>query len=270
VRPPRCGVGGSGHVQGIALVLRCFDVRVEAEPREGERCPRPERRAHRRSPSTGTGCEPARERRHRRADGPPRRARSVSVAREIPDERQRYFGPCADGARLATAADDDERPSTVRRALAGAGQPLDAATRARFEPGLATTSQRTCPSRRRRADSARAVDALAYAVAENVVFGAASTPRHAAGRPPPRPRAHPRRATAKERDHQSPAQLIIGPSDSPLEREADRAADALVRGDSVPVAGGAASPMVQRACPKAPTGIASGDKRSCPEAATRR
>jgi hypothetical protein len=67
----------------------------------------------------------------------------------------------------------EEVPSIVHEVLRSPGQPLDAATRAFFEPKFGHDLSHVRVHTDRRAEqSARAVDAWAYTVGRNVVFGA--------------------------------------------------------------------------------------------------
>jgi hypothetical protein len=66
-----------------------------------------------------------------------------------------------------------ETPSVVREVLRSPGQPLDPATRAFFEPRFGHDfSQVRVHTDARAAESARAVNALAYTLGRDVVFGA--------------------------------------------------------------------------------------------------
>jgi hypothetical protein len=77
----------------------------------------------------------------------------------------------------------DVVPSIVNEVLRSPGQPLDAATRALMEPHFAHDfSQVRVHTDARAAESARAVNALAYTVGRNVVFGAGQyAPARSAG-----------------------------------------------------------------------------------------
>jgi len=63
-------------------------------------------------------------------------------------------------------------PPIVHDVLRSSGQPLDAGTRAFFEPRFGHDLSRVrVHTDQRAAESARAVDALAYTVGKNIVFG---------------------------------------------------------------------------------------------------
>ena len=86
--------------------------------------------------------------------------------------------------RPANERSADEAPPIVHEVLRSSGQPLDAATRAYFEPrfghDFSGVRVHTNP---RAADSVRSVGALAYTVGLNVVFGAGRyDPSSTAGR----------------------------------------------------------------------------------------
>lgn len=71
--------------------------------------------------------------------------------------------------KTATA---EEAPASVHEVLSSPGQPLDAASRAYFEPRFAYDFGRVrVHADSKAAESARAVNALAYATGRNVVFG---------------------------------------------------------------------------------------------------
>ncbi|MDB4950665.1 MAG: hypothetical protein JWM27_3314 [Gemmatimonadetes bacterium] len=132
-------------------------------------------------------------------------------------------------------------PPAVHDILRSPGQALDAGTRAYMEPRFGHSfADVRVHADGAAADSARAVGARAYAVGSSVVFGSG---RYAPGTPDGR------RLIAHELAHvvqqsgapRGPstvhASLEIGPSDAPEEREADRAADAVVGGGAAAVSG---------------------------------
>ena len=102
---------------------------------------------------------------------------------------QRTCAPCAVGGTLCSKCETEEKPLVQRRTeLAaditetsvsddflqslGSGSPLDAATRAFFEPRLGVDfSHVRVLTDSRAAESARAVNAVAYTVGRDVVFG---------------------------------------------------------------------------------------------------
>jgi Domain of unknown function (DUF4157) len=119
-------------------------------------------------------------------------------------------------------------PSIVHDVLRSPGRPLDAETRAFFEPRFGHEfSQVRLHADARAAESARAVQAHAYTVGRDVVFGAAQyAPGTGAGN----------RLLAHELTHvvqQSGGRGCLAPlrvdeSDSPAEREADQIARAVI------------------------------------------
>lgn len=121
-------------------------------------------------------------------------------------------------------------PSIVHDVLRSSGQPLDAAARAFMEPRFGHDfSSVRIHSDSQAAESARAVNALAYTVGQNVVFGRGQYAPDTAGG---------RRLLAHELTHvtqqasQGTANLQtlseIGPADDQYERDADRVADEVV------------------------------------------
>ena len=76
------------------------------------------------------------------------------------------------GNRQSTIENDSSVPPIVHEALRSPGQPLDAETRAFFEPRFGHDFGHVrVHIDARAADSARAVSALAYTVGQNIVFG---------------------------------------------------------------------------------------------------
>jgi hypothetical protein len=145
--------------------------------------------------------------------------------------------------RSVGAPAPDTAPPIVGEVLGTSGQPLDAATRAFFEPrfGYDFSGVRV-HSDVRAAESARAVDALAYTVGRDVVFGLGQfEPRSMSGR---RLIAHElahvvqqsvsNGFSAAQSSHfgisrATPDALRINAVDDPSEHEADRIADAVIR-----------------------------------------
>lgn len=125
----------------------------------------------------------------------------------------------------------------VEQALRGPGQPLDAATRAYMEPRFGQDfSHIRVHSDNQAAESAGALDANAYSVGRDLVFGAGQFAPHTPGG---------RRLLAHELAHAAqpkaagPARLSR-PGDA-SEREADAAADAVAAGASARVSAPAAA-----------------------------
>jgi hypothetical protein len=136
----------------------------------------------------------------------------------------------------SSAAAPGFAPPLVHDVLRSPGQPLDAGTRAELEPRFGHSfADVRVHADGRAAESAAAVSAHAYTVGRDVVFGAGRyAPASAEGR----------RLIAHELAHvvqQSAgggtalqARLEVGAADAPEEREADRAADAVLRAGPVP------------------------------------
>lgn len=140
-------------------------------------------------------------------------------------------------------------PSIVHEVLGSSGKPLDGEMRDLMESRFGHDFSRVrVHTDAKAADSAHAIDALAYTTGRDVVFGAGQyAPGTAdgirllahelthvvqqAGRPP----------TAATRQEDT-----IAPEDHPSEREADRVAHRVAVGGNVHVASGQASPAVQR------------------------
>jgi hypothetical protein len=162
-------------------------------------------------------------------------------------------------------------PAIVQEVLRSPGQPLDAQTRAFFEPRFGHDfSKVRLHADARAAESARAVDAIAYTVGRNMVFGT--------GRYQPATRAG-RELLAHELTHvvqqagatESPT-LRIGNSSDHLEKEAEAVAVGAIGGNtSLPHRQGAVSVQRQAVGPdtvsttnpaaSAPTPMASPQRR---------
>ena len=123
-------------------------------------------------------------------------------------------------------------PPSVYEVVHSNGQPLDRSIRAFMEPTFGYDfSQVRIHTDHSAAESARAVDALAYTVGRDVVFAAGQyRPETSTGR---RLLAH--ELTHVVQQHRSanhaPQHLQIGPSDDPFEREAQALADSAVAGN---------------------------------------
>lgn len=162
-------------------------------------------------------------------------------------------GPCAAKERKGVRRSASHReaasriPSSVQRALASPGRPLDAATRSVMEPRFGHDFSRVrVHDDAQAAASARDVHAHAYTVGSDIVFGAG---RHAPDSEPGR------RTLAHELTHvvqqsggassiATSSMAISDPSDA-SEREAEAVADRVVRGGAANVAG-VSSNAVQR------------------------
>jgi hypothetical protein len=112
--------------------------------------------------------------------------------------------------------------------LHGPGQPLDSASRAFFEPRFGHDFSRVrVHTDARAAESARAVDALAYAVGQHIVFGTGQyRPRTTEGR---KLLAHELVHTLQQRGSgDAPTtELEVTPAADPTEREAEAAVEAI-------------------------------------------
>lgn len=136
-------------------------------------------------------------------------------------------------------------PGVVHEVLRSPGSPLDTAARAELEPrfgyDFSHVRVHTGPQA---ADSARQVNARAYTVGQQVVFGAGQYAPHTPGGQ--RLLAHELAHTVQQRGAAPGLQAAaIDPADSPLERQAERAADAALAGGPV---GGlqSAAPVLSR------------------------
>ncbi len=145
-------------------------------------------------------------------------------------------GQCAEcgkrrlSRRAAGPAAPGQAPAIVHDVLGTPGQPLDCATRNFMEGGFGHDFSRVrIHSDARSAESARAVDALAYTVGNDVVFAAREyAPTTAEGR---RLLAH-ELAHVVQQDEaaQAGGPLWVGAPDGPEEAGADRAAEAALAG----------------------------------------
>jgi hypothetical protein len=122
-------------------------------------------------------------------------------------------------------------PPIVHDVLRSPGQPLDAETRSFMEPRFGHDfSNVRVHTDGKASESARAVNALAYTVGRNVVFG---TNRYALGT------SEGRRLLAHEMTHvlqqqgssDLQAQLSVGPANDQFEREADSVATRVLQGE---------------------------------------
>jgi hypothetical protein len=92
---------------------------------------------------------------------------------EEPDEEDKTFQTKKAPAGSRSIEGEESVPPIVHEVLRSPGQPLDAATRAFFEPRFGYDfSQVRVHTDAKAAESARAVNALAYTVGRDVVFGA--------------------------------------------------------------------------------------------------
>lgn len=141
-------------------------------------------------------------------------------------------------------------PSIVHEVLRSPGQPLSATTRAFFEPrfGYDFSGVRVHTDARA-AESARAVNAQAYTVGRDVVFGAGHyAPQSREGRGL---MAHELTHVIQQQQlgNRPQAKLTIGDSNDTQEREADQTARAVVSGtNKQPINLSSSQGVIQRAC----------------------
>jgi hypothetical protein len=125
----------------------------------------------------------------------------------------------------------NQAPPIVDDVLRSSGQPLDAATRAFFEPRFAHDfSHVRVHTDAKAAESARAVNALAYTVGRDVVFGAGEfAPSTYNGR---RLLAHELAHTIQQSAGRQirPASLTLAPANDSSEHEADASAEEVMQG----------------------------------------
>ena len=155
-------------------------------------------------------------------------------------------------------------PPILHEVLRSPGQPLDAATRAFFEPRFGHDFSRVrIHTDARAAESARAVDALAYTVGRDVVFGRGRfVPESSEGR---QLLAHELVHTLQDDSaKRSSGHLLVGPVNTQSELEADRISEAVVArrqpmaSSLMPVSAGARSLglpqgfLLQRVCSEHP------------------
>ncbi len=137
-------------------------------------------------------------------------------------------------------------PPIVHDVLRSPGQPLDAGTRAFMEPRFDHDFSRVrVHTDERASDSARAVHALAYTAGRHLVFGAGQySPTTAPGR---RLLAHELAHSVQQGFAPNPLPQLVGDPGNALERQADEAADGVVKKVSLPSTGNTISmaPTVQ-------------------------
>jgi hypothetical protein len=147
----------------------------------------------------------------------------------------------------ASTASGGGVPPIVHDVLRAPGQPLDATTRALMEPRFGHDFSRVRVHTDAQAfESARAVDALAYTVGRNVVFGSGQyAPETRAGQ---RLLAHELTHVVQQSSGPTSLQpLSLGPTNSAAEREAGAVADSIVLGrPTARVQAGGTGGLVQR------------------------
>jgi Domain of unknown function (DUF4157) len=140
-----------------------------------------------------------------------------------------------------------EAPPIVQEVLRSPGQPLDTTSRAFMEPRFGHDfSQVRVHADEQAAESASSVNALAYTVGNHVAFGRGQyQPQSSVGQ---RLMAHELVHVVQQRTHGVETATWLGKSTAgeAQEAEADRAADAAVRGTSVPSIGRATGAAIQR------------------------
>jgi hypothetical protein len=144
------------------------------------------------------------------------------------------------------AKSGDAVPTLVHQVLRSSGQPLDSQTRSFFEPrfGADLTHVRVHADPQA-ADSAEAVDALAYTVGRDVVFGRGRfEPNTTAGRTL---LAHELTHVAQQHGNRSFQPAIgIGSATDASEQEADRVAERIARGSDAGMLSQQSTPLIQR------------------------
>ena len=148
---------------------------------------------------------------------------SPGVVGECAACRERRLPRSALGAAPLQAA-----PQIVHKVLGSAGRPLDTRTRAFLEPRFGHNFANVrVHTDARAAESARALNALAYTIGSDIAFAAGQyCPETRAGR---RLLAHELTHVLQQREARSPAShgLVVAGQDSGQEREAERAASTL-------------------------------------------
>lgn len=145
-----------------------------------------------------------------------------------------------------------EAPPIVHEVLNSSGQPLDVGTRAFMEPRFGHDfSQVRVHTDARAAESARAVDAVAYTVGRNVVFGHGQfAPSSMAGK---RLLAHELAHSVQQKHHVPDDSLTLNDPHSQSEREADQIAEAIDQGADAVRIGESSPKRVARFCTPAAT-----------------
>ncbi len=146
--------------------------------------------------------------------------------------------------RKGSLSEPDRVPPIVQDVLRSPGQPLDAATRAFMEPRFGQDfSGVRVHSNAEAAESARAVNALAYTVGRDVVFGRGLyAPETGAGR---RLLAHELTHVVQQRSATYPAEGL-SVADGSWEQEAELAASAVMAGQPARVTQRASDPQLVR------------------------
>ena len=149
------------------------------------------------------------------------------------------------------SAQTNEAPPIVNEVLRSSGKPLDQDTRTFFESRLGYDfGSVRVHADTRAAESARAVNAMAYTVGDHLAFADGRyAPRTTEGR---RLMAHELFHVVQQRPQSNVSSAALGLEDpsSHAEAQADRGADAFARGESINAHGAAdtSHPVVARAC----------------------
>jgi hypothetical protein len=146
------------------------------------------------------------------------------------DKKRVRRHPAPPQAVASSARAGDPAPGVVREALRGPSSTLDSSTRGFFESRFDRDfSQVRVHSDATAERSARSIDALAYTVGNDVVFGKGQySPHSESGR---RLLAHELTHVTQQRGATA-SQLTLGEAHDASEREADRAAESLAFGDA--------------------------------------
>ena len=197
---------------------------------------------------------------------PPKGVRAASPSASVL-ALQRTVGNLATGAILQRTADESEpafpltrtAPPVVREVLRSPGQALDPQTRAFMEPHFGHDFSRVrIHADPKAAESAEAVDALAFTVGRHIVFGPAGYAPHAErGR---RLLAHElAHVTQQGMEGEPGGELEIAGRDDPGEVEARRAADAALLREA------ASQPLLRSRCPCGGVAGPDGECQRCRE-----
>jgi hypothetical protein len=126
-------------------------------------------------------------------------------------------------------------PPVVHDVLRSSGEPLAAETRAFMEPRFGQDfNQVRIHTDEKAEESARVLNALAYTVGDEVVVGAGQyAPSTNQGK---RLLAHELAHVVQQRGGEVRHTLEVGSADGPLERQADAAAETVLRGETLPTA----------------------------------
>ena len=140
--------------------------------------------------------------------------------------RPRATGRLVQRREAGSGSGMSEAPSLVHDVLSSPGQPLDSATRAFFEPRFGHDfSQVRVHADGKAAESAQTVNALAYTVGRDVVFGAGQYPPFAVG--DRKLLAHELAHVVQQGGSTTQSATGIGRTGEPLDTQADRVGNAV-------------------------------------------